>query len=260
MKNFRRWLVAACWVLLIYLCASSSVSAQAVAPEKKWSFLTEIYLLMPNIDGETGVGNSLTVPVDANTGDILSKLKMGAMVYVEARHNKWTITSDYVFMNLQEKITPGKLIQSGTITLKQSIWEAAGFYRLNSFLEVGAGGRLNYLVTNFDGTRNVLPIGTEEMTGHHSVTFYDPILIARVNTVIKDKWLVKFHGDLGGFGVGSDFTWQLQAYAGYRFTKLFQLTGGYRILSTDYNKGSGVKQFIFNVNEYGPVIRFGFNF
>jgi len=252
-------LVHACWILMMCLCMINQGNAQSTLPEKKWNFLAEVYLLLPNMDGETGVGNSLTVPVNANTGDIFSKLKMGAMVYLEARSNKWAITSDYVFMNLQQEITPTTLIHAGTVTIKQSVWEAAGFYRINSFIEVGAGGRLNTLVTDFQGRRNVFP-GTEEISGHHSVTFYDPILITRLSTGIRDKWLLKFQGDLGGFTVGSDFTWQLQAYAGYRFSHLFQLTAGYRILSIDYEKENGDGKFIFNVNEFGPVVRFGFNF
>ena len=108
---------------------------------------------------------------------------------------------------------------------------ACRFYRIFPFLEVGAGGRLNNIATDIDVRRNVLPAGTEEVTGSASKTWFDPIIIARISADIKDKWLFQLSGDLGGFGVGSDFTWQLQAYAGYRFAKLFQLTAGYRIFS-----------------------------
>jgi hypothetical protein len=34
---------------------------------------------------------------------------------------------------------------------------------------------------------------------------------------------------MSGFGIGSEFAWQVQAYAGYRFSRLFQITGGYRV-------------------------------
>jgi hypothetical protein len=60
--------------------------------------------------------------------------------------------------------------------------------------------------------------------------------------------------------VGSDLTWQLQAYAGYRFGKVFQLTAGYRILSIDYDKVVDKERFIYNVDTFGSVLRFGFNF
>jgi hypothetical protein len=212
------------------------------------------------MSGQTGLGNLPTIPVDADPGDIFDKLHMGAMLYLEAKNDKWAITSDFVYMNLQQDITPGKIIRSGTATIKQTIWELAGLYRVNSFLDMGVGGRLNYLVTDIDAERNVLPAGSEELTGHHSKTFYDPILITRLSADIENKWLFQFRGDLGGFGIGSDFTWQVQAYVGYRFTTLFQLAVGYRIISIDYDRGENEEHFVFDMNEFGPVIRLGFNF
>ncbi len=38
-------------------------------------------------------GDLLSVPVDASPGDIFSKLKMAAMLYLEAKTDKWAITS-----------------------------------------------------------------------------------------------------------------------------------------------------------------------
>ncbi len=263
MGNFKKWIVpnfTSLCLIMFFLTCSSQVSAQDTTKVKKWHFLTDVYLMFPYMDGETGIGNNLILPVDANPGDIFSKLKMAAMLYLEAKTDKWAITSDLVYMNLEQDVTPGTVINSGTVNAKQLIWEPAGLYRLFSFLEVGVGGRLNNVQAAIDVRRNIFPASTEEVTGNSSKTWFDPILITRLTADIKDKWLFQFRGDLGGFGVGSDFTWQLQAYAGYRFTKVFHLTAGYRILSTDYNYGEEPKEFIFDVNEFGPAIRFGFNF
>jgi hypothetical protein len=257
----KRHALPSCFCFLILCFTGSNIAnAQQTDSVKKWNFLTDVDLMFPYMDGETGIGNNLILPVDANPSDIFSKLQMAAMLYLEAKTDKWAITSDLVYMNLEQDVTPGTVINSGTVNAKQLIWEPAGFYRLFTFIEVGVGGRLNNIQTGIDVHRNVFPAGTEEVTGNSSKTWFDPILITRLTADIKDKWLFQFRGDLGGFGVGSDFTWQLQAYAGYRFTKVFQLTAGYRILSTDYNYGEEPKEFIFDVNEFGPAIRFGFNF
>lgn len=249
-----------CLALLLFLMGHPRLSAQSSAPEKKWYFLTDVYLMFPYLDGETGIGESLILPVDASPGDIFSKLKMGAMLYLEANTDKWAITSDLVYMNLKQEVTPGTIVNSGNVTAKQLIWEAAGLYHITPFLEAGVGGRLNYLETGIDVRRNVIPSGTEEVTGQESKTWYDPVVIARLTADIHDKWLFQFRGDIGGFGIGSDLTWQLHATAGYRFTKLFQMSLGYRILSTDYRTGEEPKEFLFDVYEFGPEIRFGFNF
>jgi hypothetical protein len=244
------------------LCTTvnNPASAQDSTKVKKWNFLTDVYIMFPYMDGEIGKGNLITVPVDASPGDIFSKLKMAAMLYFEAKTDKWAITSDLVYMNLNQEVTPGTLLHSGNVTAKQFVWEPAGLYRIFPFLEIGAGGRLNNIATDIDVRRNVLPAGTEQVTGSASKTWFDPIIIARLSADIKDKWLFQLSGDLGGFGVGSDFTWQLQAYTGYRFSRLFQLTAGYRFLATDYDKGADTERFIFKVNEFGPVIKLGFNF
>jgi hypothetical protein len=131
-----------------------------------------------------------------------------------------------------------------------------------SFWEIGAGARLNNIQTDIDVRRYVIGPGnpTEEVSESASKTWVDPIIITRLSADIKDKWLFQLRGDVGGFGVGSDLAWQVQAYAGFRFTKLFQLTAGYRILSIDYDKGEDSERFTYNVDTFGPVIRFGFNF
>ena len=248
------------WSFLLIFIGYHPLAAQSSDPEKKWNFLTDVYLMFPYMDGETGIGESLILLVEANPGDIFSKLKMGAMLYLEAKTDKWAITSDLVYMKLNQEVTPGTIVISGDVTAKQLIWEAAGLYRITSFLEAGVGGRLNYLEMGIDVRRNGIDLGTEEVTGEKSKTWYDPVVIARLTTDINDKWLFQFRGDLGGFGIGSDLTWQLHATAGYRFTKLFQISLGYRILSTDYRSGEEPKEFLFDVNEFGPEIRFGFNF
>ena len=249
-----------CCLLLICFAWPSTLTAQDSSHERNWHFLTELYLMFPYLDGEIGVDNSLTVPIDASPGDIFSKLKLAGMLYLEAGTDKWAITSDLVYMNLNQDVTESILLHSGTVGVKQLVWEVAGLYRVLPFLEVGAGGRLSNLQAEIDVRRNVFPAGTEEYYGTASDTWLDPILITRFSTDIKDNWLFQFRGDLGGFGLGSDFTWQLQAYVGYRFSEVFQFTAGYRALSTDYQKGTDSNLFVFNVKEFGPVIRFGFNF
>ena len=259
-SRIKRDIVLICSMLMTCFVWTSSLLAQEQTPERKWHFLAEPYVMFPYMSGETGLGNALLVPVDADPGDIFSNLKMAAMLYFEARTDKWAITTDWVYMKLDNELTPGTLINSGTVGVKQSIWEVAGLYRILPFWEVGIGGRLNYLQTSIDARRNIFPSGTEEVSGIHDDTWFDPVIITRLSTDIKDKWPVQFRADVGGFGLGSDLTWQLQAYAGYRFGKLFQLSAGFRVISIDYRTDVDYTDFVFNMKEFGPVIRFGFNF
>jgi len=82
------------WSLLLLFIGYHPLDAQSPNPEKKWNFLADVYLMFPYMDGETGIGESLILPVDANPGDIFSHLQMGAMLYLEAKTDKWAVTSD----------------------------------------------------------------------------------------------------------------------------------------------------------------------
>jgi hypothetical protein len=90
-------------------------------------------------------------------------------------------------------------------------------------------------------------------------TRFDPILLVRMHMPNSGKWLLQFRGDIGGFCVGSDLTWQIQAYGGYRFSELFQATAGCRVIAIGYESGSEQDRFLFDITTSDPVVRVGFN-
>jgi hypothetical protein len=247
-------------VIFSFLLALAFTSAwtQETSPEKKWKFLIEPYLVFPNMQGEVGVRNLPAIEVDANPSDIFSNLKFGGMLYLEAQTKNWAITTDFLYMDLEQDVNSSTVIASGTASAEQLMFEFAGLYRIAPFLEAGIGGRINEVRSGVDLERNSLD-GTEPVEGEISQSWFDPVLITRFTTTAKEKWFFMVRADFGGFGVGSTFTWQAQGNVGYRFSHLFQTSIGYRILGMDYDQGSGEDRFRYNVNTFGPTLRFGFN-
>lgn len=237
-----------------WLSANESI-AQESTP-KKWHYQSDLYMMFPNMKGETTIANLPEVEVDADEADILGHLKFGAMFYLEATNDDWAISSDFIYMKLNQGLEITNLIKSGSISMEQLAWEVDGLKHLAPWLELGLGGRLVSLKTGIDATGAL----NEVRTGSASKTWYDPVVVVRTQGAIKEKWLLQFRGDVGGFGVGSDFSWQLQANAGYRFSKLFQTTLGYRYIGINYDKGEGTERFLYNIDTYGWVVHFGFNF
>lgn len=235
-------------------------ASQPSVSENKWSFLVEPYFMFPHMNGTSGVGVLPEVEVDANPGDILEKLNMGAMLYFEAEHNQWAFSSDIVYMSLKEDLKTGVVIQSGEAKLKQFIWELAAMYKVLPNLEAGIGFRLNSLDMEIDLVRNTIGGGTAAGGGSAGDTWGDPFIVARFKSDPSKKFIYMLRGDIGGFGMGSDFAWQIQGYAGYRFSELFQVTGGYRYIAMNYDKGSGESRFLYDMDTFGPVVRLGFNF
>jgi len=246
---------------LLFLFTLSSMAQDSTAAKHKWQVQAEVYLMFAKLNGTVGAGNLPDANVKANFGDIFKKLKMAAMLYTEAAKGKWAISSDLIYMKLAQDVTPGTIINSGKVTVKQFSWELAGLRKLLPWLEAGIGARINSLDTKVDlVTNNIIGGGTTVRNKSITQTWVDPVIIARIKSDPVKKFIYQFRGDIGGFGLGSDFAWQIQAYAGWRFSKLFQLTGGYRVIGVDYNKGSGENRFLYDVNTFGPVLRFGFNF
>ena len=65
-------------------------------------------------------------------------------------------------------------------------------------------------------------------------------------------------GDIGGFGVGSDFTWNAITFIDYRLWKHVSILGGYRALYQNYKNGSGIDEFKFDVTMHGPILALNF--
>ena len=248
------------FIFLPFLISMYFISANAQDSSKKsWSFLAEPYIMLPYINGTTGIGNYPDIKVSADPGDVFMRLEIGAMLDFEARHNKWALGTDFIYMSLHQDINGKNLNFLGQLEVKQLSWELSALYKVLPWLEAGAGARYN----NIDARSTVdfLPQGgpvENEKSGSES--WVDPIVIGRITAPLHGKWIANVRGDIGGFGVGSNLTWQINPILGFRFSKLFQLSASYRVISVDYDKGNESTRFLYDMITSGPVLRFGFNF
>ncbi|MFB3390055.1 hypothetical protein [Flavobacterium sp. LAR06] len=211
------------------------------------------------MSGKTSFSTLPEVKVEADPSDIFDKLNMGAMIYLEASHDNWSFSSDLLYMSLKQGVKAGTIIQSGELGAKQLALEFASMHRLFPKLDTGVGLRLNCFDMDVEAIRNMVG-GSTTIEGSVSESWVDPIVIVRFKSDPSDSFIYQLRADIGGFGIGSDLAWQLQAYMGYRFSKLFQLTGGYRAIGMDYDKGSADDRFMYNMDTFGAVVRFGFSF
>jgi hypothetical protein len=84
----------------------------------------------------------------------------------------------------------------------------------------------------------------------------DPVLGIRAQWNINDKWFLAGKGDIGGFSVGCDLTWSIQATAGYHFTPNVSAELGYRCLFQDYQNGGFTNDLVQAGLYTGLNIRF----
>jgi hypothetical protein len=89
-----------------------------------------------------------------------------------------------------------------------------------------------------------------------SVDFTDPIIAARTNIRLNDRWSVIGYADVGGFGAGSDLTSQLMATVNWQARDRLFLSAGYRHLYVDYDDdGKG-----FEGSFSGPILGLSLQF
>jgi hypothetical protein len=251
------------WIFLtsISLLSFFHTSAQIFNDSsKKFKVYLEPYIMLTSLSGTTGIGILPNTFVCVPASELLHHLKIGGMLFGEVHNDQLAFTSDLFYANLTEDVSGKEGVLDGTITMKQFWWEFEGLYKVNSWLEFGAGGRINNITASAD-INVITPNGEIKMSNSKSNTWFDPLLVTRIKKVVNEKWLFQLRADIGGFGVGSQFAWQIQPDIFYRLSKLLQFGLGYRIISMDYNNDSGGgDRFIYDMEEYGPQIRIGLNF
>lgn len=243
--------------------AIKRLAAAPPAPRPKvWEFTVAPYLLLPFMTGSLTQANQ-TVDVNLNTGSIIKALNWALMLYFEAKHPKWAITTDLLYMNLGHG---GELPVSGRsadLTVQQLLAEVDFLGRIATWFELGFGGRVNFVQSGLTAPAGMVlpPIDLDQ---RH--TWFDPLVVLRFSVPFKnDSWRLSLRADTGGFGLGSTYAWQAYTLAGYNFEgikghRVFELALGFRALGMKYETGSGLNRFVYDLITYGPEIGFLFHF
>ncbi len=214
------------------------------APE--WSLRFDIYGWAQALDGDIDI-RRLSVPVDVGFDDILENLDIAVMGAVAVNYGRWSFLADFNYAEIEADATllrgriPVEFTQQqflGNFTVGYGVVQSG-----TTTFEVYGGVRVNAIDVELD-------FGKFDRSTDKS--WVDPIIGARFQTDLSDKWFVRAVGDIGGFGVASDFTWQAMAGVGYRVTGNGALLLGYRGIGTDYTDGG----FTYDIVAHGPVIGF----
>ena len=220
-----------------------------------WEFrITPAYGWLTALDGTSGPDGSAT-DLDMSFTEILDVLKMYASLQMEARHGRWGFLADGFYACLGSSLTgTGPLREHVSVDLKQFLGEFEVLYRVcespQHLVDVYAGLRYNSL------DLDLALAGLINRSVSAKKEWADPIIGLRGQWNINNKWYLAGKGDIGGFGVSSDFTWNLQATVGYNFTESFSAELGYRYFDTDYDDGG----FTYDMAARGVVINFNFMF
>jgi opacity protein-like surface antigen len=229
-----------------------------VPPESAWTFTIAPYLWMAGMTGTVAQFGAPPIEVDASFSDILENLDIGAMVVGEARNGRFGIAFDFQYVHLSATAdTPfGLLANQVEVTSQTLTTLLAAEYRVvetaTASVDLMAGGRLWWVETDID------PQGgpADPLFFTDGDTWVDPIIGAKARVDLSERFYFTTWGMIGGFGVSSEFTWDVMAALGYEVTDKISMVGGYRALGVDYSNGA----FVFDVVQHGPILGAVFRF
>lgn len=241
----------------VLVCAFS-IEQAAAQNEGDWEFIIAPYGLAANMTGDAALGR-LEAPVDIAFGDILKSLEFGFMIHAEARKGRFGIITDFSYMKLGDKISSAVGIIAD-VEAEEALWETFLSYRLGGAregLDLLAG--IRYWNIDLDLT---LTGGPLDVSFKRTEEWVDPVIGARYIFRLGSRWRANLQIDVGGFGISSDFTWNVLGGVIYEYSDSFEIALQYRYLDVDYDRGTpGTPDFFkYDVATHGPLLGAIFRF
>ncbi|PKQ08824.1 MAG: hypothetical protein CVT71_00085, partial [Alphaproteobacteria bacterium HGW-Alphaproteobacteria-10] len=226
--------------------------AQSQDWSEGWSGRVTLYgwLTAAELDSSVPLpgGGSLDSSVSAGLDDILDALDFAAFANVEARRGRLVLLGDVMYTKLSTDgaLPAGARIDTG---LESFVGMGAVGWRVwsDDRVSVDAFGGARLVSTEVDLSRRG-PLASQSAST--SETFVDPVIGMRVGYRATDRIELRAAADIGGFGVGSEFSWEAFAGGSYAFTERVRGDLGFRHLYIDY-ENDGVE---IGMRLYGPTV------
>lgn len=245
---------------------AKSPPPQIQAPPASRSFEFEIGLpgWLSGMSGDVGV-RGIVAPVDVKFIDLLKKVdEIPIVLAASLRYGRWEFFADGQYLHLSDSVTlPGVLFDRANIEIGSGLAEAFVGYRVidceKGSLSIYAGARYNYMSTElqifdngdprFPALRQRLGI-PDNLKVSGSIDWVDPVIGLGGKVRLSKPVSLYAKGDVGGFGVASDLTWQAQGGLEIQVARWLKSKVGWRYLKFDYTSGGFSNKTALN----GPYI------
>lgn len=275
------------------LCCAIAPTARAVDDTEPWRIGFTAYAWLTSINGSAGARGQ-TVAVNASAIDLIQRSEsLGAfMAYFEADKGRVGFYGDFMWtkatfgqpVSLYRNPLPGlALTLNGNAVLKTELTmvEGGGLYELHrwsaaagSFTAIDALLGFRYWNSTASasldalGTASYAPLGIAASRSigislSNTMQWVDPVVGLRVRHEFTPAQSLMVRGDVGGFGLGSQFSWQALGVYTYKWKRDgydIAAVAGYRALAMRYSTGAGFDAGSLDLLIHGPVIGLGVRF
>ena len=230
-------------LLLLTLVAFGAAPSWAADRDDDLRYSITPYLWATRMKGDIKAGRLPETSMDMKFSDILDVLDFGFMTAVEIRKGRLGFLFDGIYMNVSDsadtRSANGAVSVSAEAEVRQTMLAFAAAWRvLEERLSVDAVGGIRYNKIDVDVDIDARlfggPSGSVGRSGDKD--WVDPYLGLRLIVPVAGGLSLVGYIDAGGFGVGSDFTWQGLAGLEYALSESFIASFGYRYLKVDYDK------------------------
>ena len=217
-------------IIVCFTIIGALFPASGNAQDGDWKFRLTPYGWVPSLSLDTTIGTSPTANSDTALLDVLD---FAFLLTGEARKGDWGVIGEFNYLALSDEFSFAGGLFRGESKLKGSMGGAAVAYRFagdeRASVDVFGGFRIWSLEATADF--QTLP------TVSRKTTFIDPIVGLRGTYFVTDEIFLSGLAEIGGFGVGSDFQWEVVGRASYRFNETISAGVGYRHLALDLSRG-----------------------
>ncbi|MDQ3022363.1 MAG: hypothetical protein M3R36_17620 [Bacteroidota bacterium] len=216
------------------------------------------------------IGGTLSIPnedqyftFNKSFSDAVKNLKMAAMVYGKFKYKRVSFLYDIGYINLKRfgaTVPQGLGLVSANVTAKQLLADLSISYLFPSkskstMVDIYVGTRMLDLDIEATVILDSVTTSRSRMSAYTN-TWLSPLLGVNSEFYLSPKWLAYAKGDIGGFGVNEQMTWQLAAGAGYNFSPNFFTTFGFKYVGFNFYK----TDYKWTVNDYGIVVALGYKY
>lgn len=238
-----------------FLAGLVALAATQTTQGAEWKQELVPYLWASSMDGTIGIGD-VTADASMSFSDILDDLEFGFMGTYRASRDRYSVLVDVIYMGLGEVQKGPAGVLKSDIDVDQVGLEADFGYALGEYLTALAGLRYVDLETQI---RTTGPLGAEVRVSE-KYDWVDPVVGLQWTWPFSQVWSTTVRGDIGGFGVGSEFAWQAIAVLRWQFSPRVGLGLAYRYLDMDYKEGHGKDRFEYDMAMSGPALGVVFTF
>ncbi len=222
-----------------------------------WRFTASPYFWAAGISGRSGTLPPLPpAEVDLTFSDILEDLRFGGMLAGTATKGRFGISADIQYVETEAGGDLQPFFANARLDSKTVMATLSGEYavldRPGASLRLGAGVRLWSVDTELKLSGGPAP--DRRIDGDD--TWIDPILTARGEADLSERWYVAGWAAVGGFGVGSETMADVFGGVGYRITETTSISAGYRWMKVDREDGD----FLYDIEQQGPLVGMTFRF